>query len=304
MSAFQDFFIRFKNEKRQFYKASLFSVVNKVFDLAPEVLIGMAIDVVVNKEDSFLADWGLQTPGTQILLLAFLTFFIWAGESLFEYLLLTHWKNLAQNIQHNLRTQGYQKLQGLPLLTLSNHSTGDLTATLNDDVNQLERFLNNGVNQLIQTFVAVLGVGFIFLYISPLIAVCAFTPIPIIVFGAFYFQKKAAPLYSNVRETAGSLADRLTGNIGGIATIKSFRAESRQLEIIKFRSSLYQEANRKAIRLSSSFIPIIRMAILFGFFGDICPRRVFDPKRKPPRWILWSLSFSHSKTFVALNSFG
>ncbi|MEC8998277.1 MAG: ABC transporter, partial [Candidatus Thermoplasmatota archaeon] len=38
--------------------ASLCSVLNKVWDLAPPVLIGMAIDVVAAREDSFLAQMG------------------------------------------------------------------------------------------------------------------------------------------------------------------------------------------------------------------------------------------------------
>ena len=36
---------------------------------------------------------------------------------------------------------------------------GNITAILNDDVNQLERFLNNGVNQIIQVFVSTICIG-------------------------------------------------------------------------------------------------------------------------------------------------
>ena len=36
--------------------ASTFSVLNKIFDLAPEILIGIAVDLVVTKEASFVAE--------------------------------------------------------------------------------------------------------------------------------------------------------------------------------------------------------------------------------------------------------
>jgi ATP-binding cassette subfamily B protein len=34
--------------------ASMFSVLNKFFDVLPELLIGVAVDVVVNQKQSFL----------------------------------------------------------------------------------------------------------------------------------------------------------------------------------------------------------------------------------------------------------
>ena len=39
--------------------ASLCSVLNTVFDLAPPALIGDAIDIVVDQKDSILARWGI-----------------------------------------------------------------------------------------------------------------------------------------------------------------------------------------------------------------------------------------------------
>ena len=65
--------------------ASFCSVFNKIWDLAPPLLIGLAVDVVVLKEDSLLASYGLVDPWHQLILLSALTFLIWGLESLFEY---------------------------------------------------------------------------------------------------------------------------------------------------------------------------------------------------------------------------
>jgi ATP-binding cassette subfamily B protein len=138
---------------------------------------------------------------------------------------------------------------------------------MNDDVNQLERFLDGGANSLIQVGVTVVAVGAVFFVISPLIALLAFMPIPLIIWGAFYFQRKAGPLYADVREKVGDLASRLSNNLSGIATIKSFTSEAREAERLRETSEAYVEANRRAIRISSAFIPVIRMAILVGFLA-------------------------------------
>ncbi|MDX1598541.1 MAG: ABC transporter ATP-binding protein [Marinobacter sp.] len=256
-----------KGYRRQIIAATVCSIINKLFDIAPEILIGIAIDVVVNKEESFVAGLGFETAQEQITILAVLTFFIWAGESLFEYLFQILWRNLAQRLQSDLRQDAYEHAQRLDMSFFEARSSGQLVATMNDDVNQLERFLDGGANAMIQVLVTVVAVGAVFFVLSPLIALLAFTPIPLIVWGAFYFQRKAGPLYADVREKVGDLSSRLANNLGGIATIKSFTAEQREAERLKASSEAYVEANRRAIRISSAFIPVIRMAILAGFLA-------------------------------------
>src|SRR5690606_7433057 len=109
------------------------------------------------------------------------------------------------------------------------------------------------------------AVGTVFFIVSPLIALIAFTPIPVIVLGAFYFQRRAQPLYADVRGRVGLLGGRLSANIAGITTIKSFATEKFEADRVAQDSAAYVQANRKAIAVSSAFIPIIRMAILAGF---------------------------------------
>ncbi|WP_148862039.1 ABC transporter ATP-binding protein [Marinobacter fonticola] len=253
--------------RRQIIAATTCSVINKLFDIAPEILIGVAIDVVVNKEESFVAALGFTSAKEQIIVLGVLTFVIWAGESLFEYLFQVLWRNLAQRLQADLRQDAYEHAQRLDMDFFESRSSGQLVATMNDDVNQLERFLDGGANAMVQVVVTILAVGAVFFVISPTVAVLAFTPIPVIIWGAFYFQRKAGPLYADVREKVGDLSTRLANNLGGIATIKSFTSEKREAERLRQSSDAYVEANRHAIRISSAFIPLIRMAVLVGFLA-------------------------------------
>jgi len=253
--------------RRRILLATACSVLNKLFDVMPEILIGIAIDVVVRREDSFVAALGITEPTSQMLLLGGLTLAIWISESVFEYLYLILWRNLAQDLQHGMRLDAYRHVQDLDLAYFEDQSTGNLVAILNDDVNQLERFLNGGANNLIQVATTLVAVGAVFFVVSPLIAVVAFTPIPVIVVGAFYFQRRAQPLYAEVRERVGGLGSRLAANISGIATIKSFATERLEAERVRADSDAYVDANRRAIAVSSAFIPVIRMAILAGFLA-------------------------------------
>jgi len=253
------------NDRKRVWLATLASVLNKLFDIAPEILIGIAIDVVVRREGSFLGALGITDPYAQLYWLAALTLLIWVGESLFEYLYLLLWRHLAQRVQHDLRMRAFAHATALPFRYFEDAATGNLVAILNDDINQLERFLNGGINALLQVLTTVVAVGCVFFFISPLIAALAYLPIPLILGGAFYFQRRLEPLYARVRELAGALSARLETAISGIATIKSFTSEARETAALNANSLAYQAANGTAIRLSSAFIPLIRMAILSGF---------------------------------------
>ena len=83
--------------------ASLYSVLNKLFDLAPPLLIGVAVDTVVERQDSLLASMGITDLKAQLLVRAAVTAVVWIAESLFEYLFQLGWRNLAQTVQHELR---------------------------------------------------------------------------------------------------------------------------------------------------------------------------------------------------------
>jgi ATP-binding cassette, subfamily B, bacterial len=243
------------------------SVLNKLFDLAPPVLIGAAVDVVVKKEDSFIAQFGVKEVFDQLLILTILSAIIWSLESLFEYIYQRLWRNLAQNIQNDLRLNAYRHIQNLELEYFENNSTGRLLAILNDDINQLERFLDVGANEILQVLTTVIIISGAFFFLTPNTAWMTIIPIPIIIWGAIAFQKLLTPRYAEVREKVSLLNSRLANNLTGITTIKSFTTEQYEIERVRKDSEAYLNSNQKAIALSAAFVPLIRFIILAGFTG-------------------------------------
>ena len=249
--------------------ATLCSVLNKIWDLAPPLLIGLAVDVVVQREESFLAGFGIEDAWHQLIFLSVLTFLIWGLESLFEYFYGVLWRNLAQTVQHELRLETFSHVQKQGMGWFDERQKGDILAILNDDINQLERFLDKGANDLLQVTTTVIVVGAVFLAISWEVALFAVLPIPIIIWGSFLYQRNLEPRYAEVRNTAGKLNALLENDLSGMSTIQSFTAEDRELERVEDLSNEYRNANKKAIRLSVAFVPMIRMAILCGFTATL-----------------------------------
>ncbi|MBE54121.1 MAG: ABC transporter [Euryarchaeota archaeon] len=249
--------------------AAFCSIFNKFWDLAPPLLIGLAVDVVVLREDSTLASLGMVDPWHQLVLLSILTFLIWGLESLFEYFYGVLWRNLAQTVQHELRLDTFDHVQKQGMAWFDERQKGDILAILNDDINQLERFLDKGANDLLQVSTTVIVVGAVFLLISWQVALFAVLPIPLIVWGSFRYQRSLEPRYAKVRAAAGQMNALLENDLSGMATVQSFTAEANELRRVEALSDAYREANREAIRLSAAFTPLIRMAILVGFTATL-----------------------------------
>ena len=268
-NSLKNLYLYSKEQETKVRRGIVYSILNKLFDLAPPVLIGVAIDIVVEGSDSFLGSLGILDRRRQLVVLAFLTFAIWAMESLFDYLAAVTWRNISQDVEHSLRTDAFKNVLGLDLQYFENKSSGRLMAVLNDDVNQLEKFLDTGANKLLQTITTVIVIGGTFLYISPLIAIFAFIPIPVIIFGSFRFTKTIASRYTRIRDAIETLNANLSNSLSGILTVKSFNREEREFIRISDSSVEVKSANYHAIRLSAAFIPIIRIAILFGFTATL-----------------------------------
>ncbi|RUT07379.1 ABC transporter ATP-binding protein [Dulcicalothrix desertica PCC 7102] len=252
--------------RQQIWQASTFSIINTILDLAPPWLVGVAVDILVQQQNSSIAKFGVKDVVQQFVVLSIATVIIWVFESLSQYIYDRLWRNLAQNIQHNLRLEAYNHLQELELAYFEDSSTGGLMSILNDDINQLEDFLNGGANEIIQittSLIILIGGALFMLPLS--ITIAAMLPMPFILWGSFIYQNRLESRYADVRDKVGNLSARLANNISGITTIKSYTAEDYENGRLRAESDAYRKSNAKAIALSAAFIPVIRMLVLAGF---------------------------------------
>ncbi|MDH5640751.1 MAG: ABC transporter ATP-binding protein/permease [Nitrospira sp.] len=253
-------------QKRRLALSVSASVANKVLDLAPPILVAWLIDTVLGNAPGWLSgSFGFTTGLGQVAFLAVLTVVIFGFESLSQWGYNYGFMTLAQNMQHSLRVDAYSAMQAREIRFFEEHRLGRTLAMLNDDVNQLERFLNSAFNELVQLVVLFLFAGSVLMSISWELGMISLIPVPVIVSGSLRFSKMLEPRYGRVRQAVGGLASRLENNIGGVLVIKSFTAERFESDRVSEASEEYRQANRDAIKLSAVFIPLIRMAIALGF---------------------------------------
>jgi ATP-binding cassette subfamily B protein len=244
------------------------SITNKILDLMPPILVGWVVDSLKGDTPTWITlILGDREPLYFAGFLAVLAVVIFGFESLFQWMYQWSFLTLAQDVQNDLRVDTYKKLQQRETAFFDTHRLGDTISMLNNDVNQLERFLNNGLNSFLQLTVLFLFCGIVLFTTSWQLAIIGLLPLPVIVWGSIIYQRMISPRYIKVRESVGLLNSRLENNISGIQVIKSFTAEDFELDRVKDASTDYKRCNYNAIKYTSLYVPVIRIAIAVGFGG-------------------------------------
>ncbi|MFW6385239.1 MAG: ABC transporter ATP-binding protein [Halodesulfurarchaeum sp.] len=250
------------------------SLVARLLDLLPPVILGIAIDSVFRDDVAYGARFPMNLlppgwiPATQEGQFWFSVGIIAAGffgGAAFHWSRNWGWNGFAQEIQHDIRTDTYDSMQRLNMQFFADKQTGELMSILSNDVNRLERFLNDGMNSAFRLGVMVVGIAVVLFATNWQLALVALGPIPLIALFTYMFVRIIQPKYAVVRATVGQLNSRLENNLGGISVIKSANTEAYESERVDDVSMEYFDANWDAIRTRITFFPALRVLAGIGF---------------------------------------
>ena len=242
----------------------------RLLDLLPTVLLGIAIDSLFQETAPFSlplvpAAWLPTAEVRQFgLVIALITgsFVVGAG---FHWLRNWGFNSFAQDIQHDVRTDSYDTMQRLNMSFFADKQTGELMSILSNDVNQLERFLNDGLNSSFRLVVMVVAIAGYLIYLNPQLALVALSPVPLIAVFTYIFIKTIQPKYAAVRSSVGTVNSRLENNLGGIQVIKSSNTEGFESDRVDDVSRDYYETNWGAITIRIRFFPVLQLLSGAGF---------------------------------------
>ncbi|GGJ00795.1 multidrug ABC transporter ATP-binding protein [Halobellus salinus] len=246
------------------------SVVARALDLLPPVLLAVAVDSIFFDERPFSL-WlvpDARLPTTQVEQLYVATGLIalsFVGGAAFHWTRNWGWNSFAQHIQHAVRTDTYDRMQRLNMDFFADKQTGEMMSILSNDVNRLERFLNDGMNSAFRLGVMVIGIAAILLYWNWQLAVVTLTVVPVIGYFTYRFVQTIQPKYADVRSSVGRLNSRLENNLGGIQVIKSSNTETYESDRVDDVSDEYFSANWDAIGTRIKFFPGLRLLSGIGF---------------------------------------
>ena len=247
------------------------TTVNTAADVAPELLLGVAVDIVVRGADSFASNlFGIEDRFAQLVAIASLNVIVWVVESISDYVAAVLWRGLSQVGRAPAAGGDLRQRPAARRVLARGFRAGSGAVVVSDDVNQLERFLDVGARTILHTFWTVdlrrRRVRRHVVAADPARLPAGadhrlgFDPLP---------APPGAALQSGARSRRRGQRDRVdqpgrTHHHQGVHR----RGSARSSASAGCRTPTGTPTGR-AIRSSAAFVPLIRMAILAGFTSTL-----------------------------------
>ena len=171
---------------------------------------------------------------------------------------------LEQNVVYDLRCELFRRLQRLPAFWFDQRSSGDLMTRVMEDVNHVERFLVDGVEQGTVALLSIAGALAIMFWTNPRLALAALIPAPLLVIGALWYTLTAHRRYRSQRVAASELNALLLDDLQGIREIKAYGREDFEDQRFAHAAEKVRQTSLRVMRAWAWYGPAMHF---IGYFG-------------------------------------
>ncbi len=220
-------------------------LVRTLATLAAPYLVGMATDRIIGH------DFGGLLFAVVFYVLASL--FTWGGQ----YLENVYLAYAGQAIIYRMRTDMFDHLQRLSLSFFDTHKVGKLMSRVQNDVSQIEELVTQGILTLITSFLTLIGIAIIMIFINPRLAGITLTVIPFMVVMTIVWQKYARQAFIRVRRAIAVVNSQLQEDMSGVRVIQSLSREEENMEQFDQVNKAHLDANVTAVKLEALMMPMV-----------------------------------------------
>ncbi|MBI2710975.1 MAG: ABC transporter ATP-binding protein [Actinobacteria bacterium] len=165
-----------------------------------------------------------------------------------------------------LRDRLFAHIQRLHFAYHDEAQTGQLMSRANTDLQQIQGFVVL-IPLSISNAVTVLAVTVLLLLTSPLLALIALLPLPLVNVAAKMFSSRLHPTMVGVQQESAELAAVVEESVSGVRVVKGFGAERVQQRRLRDEADDLYEVSLTATRIRSRYWPILELLPNLGLVG-------------------------------------
>jgi ATP-binding cassette, subfamily C, bacterial len=170
-----------------------------------------------------------------------------AGAAL-SWLAVLRMAAIGETVLQELRVSAVGHALGVPLTDVERSGSGELLARLTGDVEVLSEAARQGIPTVaVEALTVLLGIVALFV-VSPLLALLAVLPTPLVVLAGRRYLRTSQPAFRRSREQEALAAQRLHEAVAGARTVRGLRQERRQLAVIRGALEERLDAERLGVR--------------------------------------------------------
>ncbi len=270
---------RYLPERRTVFSVAVVATIGwRLANLAAPYLLGLFVDAFLvggSLSVAFLPDgWIPPTTREQFGLLLGLFVIVSVANVGANAVRIAVWRWFQQSVMHELRVETYQAVSRLDVAFFEAEQTGDVMSVLNNDVNQLREFLNDGLQRLLQSTAFFLALLAAMLALHWQLTLVVFALVPTMVGLVAVYSRAVEPRYDRRRAVVGRLNARIGSTVEGIETVKAAPAEDTERERLETDSRAFWRADWAAAKLAAVFQPakqaisVATMVVVVGVGGS------------------------------------
>lgn len=205
----------------------------------------------------------LQNHPTTSRLITYVLLFLGAalGQSIFAFVQRSTVNRVSRFIEYDLRNAAFRHLQALDQGFYGEMHTGDLMARLTNDLNAVRQFVGMGMISLVSTFIMLVAVASLMLFINWKLALVAFAVLPFISMTMAVVSRTLQRRYRLVQDQFGQVSTYAQENFSGIRVVKAFVQEDLEIESFGRTNEEYVTRNLSYVRLSGIMWPLMTVVV-------------------------------------------
>jgi ATP-binding cassette subfamily B multidrug efflux pump len=172
---------------------------------------------------------------------------------------------LSRDIEFDLRNAYFQHLERLPLSFYSRSYTGDLMARGTNDLQAVRMLCGPAIMYSFSTLFTAVGALFLMSRINGQLTLLALASLPLVAIVTTVFGGRIHHLFESVQEQFSTLSARVQENLAGVRVVRAYAQEEAEERSFAAINREYVERNRRLIRWTASFHPLLQALVGVGF---------------------------------------
>jgi ABC-type multidrug transport system fused ATPase/permease subunit len=175
-----------------------------------------------------------------------------------------YWENLylsyaGQSIIFRMRTELFAHLHRLSLSFFDRNKVGKLMSRVQNDVQQLQELVTQGILSLITSLLTLVGISIIMITMNWRLGLIMLAIVPIMVLMVWIWQKYARRAFIRVRTAIATVNSQLQEDIAGVRVVQSLSRESENMGQFDQVNRAHLDANVTAVKLEAVMMPMINI---------------------------------------------
>ncbi|MCF7919090.1 MAG: ABC transporter ATP-binding protein/permease [Candidatus Cloacimonetes bacterium] len=181
----------------------------------------------------------------------------------------------AQHAMYDLRIELFGHLEKMPTSFFDSNPVGRLVTRVMNDVRTLDEMLSNGLIQIIQDFVILIGIVITMFILSWKLALVCMLVVPLVILLMKVFRDKVRVVYREVRKRTAIINATLAEDLSGIKIINLFNLQRNKRKNFQDKNDDFLAASVSELKLYSAFRPFIwsfsrlSVAIILWYGGGL-----------------------------------